>query len=167
MIAKIITIECFEKVLDPETNYEIWIRGGATQMEIQQQVNREYLVLSQLAILDPPVIPRVLGLWGGLQRDYQVWVMIMEFVGEKLEGKLGKEDKAAVVNLYERLHAAGVLHGDVRRRHMRRRREVSNPQAIRLIDFDRAIVRSQLSEGEWRESVENEMKEVINVLQFD
>ncbi|RXK37217.1 hypothetical protein M231_05507 [Tremella mesenterica] len=86
LIAKIVTIECFEEELHIETtDYDEWVRGGHTQKQIREKMRTELSTLNALTSLEPPIIPRVLGLWGGLQRGYQVWVMIMENAEESLE----------------------------------------------------------------------------------
>ncbi|EIW68138.1 hypothetical protein TREMEDRAFT_72119 [Tremella mesenterica DSM 1558] len=160
-------IECFEAELDPDKLYDMWTRGGTTQVQVQEQVKRELEVLTALSELEPPIIPQVLGLWGGLQRGYQVWMMVMEDAGDGLYGDLGEEDINAVMSLYERLHAAGFLHGDGQRRHMcRMSAKSSDPSAIRLIDFDRAVTRAQLSEEEWLEQSKNECQSVLNGLRY-
>lgn len=48
---------------------------------------------------------------------------------------------------YADLHAAGVLHGDVQWRHIRR---LGMSKALQLVDFDRAQLRSAgMSEEDW------------------
>lgn len=61
--------------------------------------------------------------------------------------------------LYAKLHAAGVLHGDVRWVHVRRR-----GTALRLIDFDRACARADYGEREWAHMCEAERGAVENML---
>ncbi|EIW66118.1 hypothetical protein TREMEDRAFT_72489 [Tremella mesenterica DSM 1558] len=101
-----------------------------------------------------------MGLWGGLQRGKEVWVLVMEDAGEELDlfnsedasvqSYVAEADRAAIVSMYDRLHENGVLHGDVQPRHWRRRLvDKSDPTAIRFIDFDRAILRSFVSEAMW------------------
>ncbi|RXK37215.1 hypothetical protein M231_05505 [Tremella mesenterica] len=92
LIGKIICIECFEEDLDPDSLYDMWIRGGTTQVQVREQVKRDFQVLTELSALDPPIIPQVLGLWGGLQRGYQVWMMVMEDAGQSLNGMLSEDD---------------------------------------------------------------------------
>lgn len=56
---------------------------------------------------------------------------------------------------YADLHAAGVLHGDVQWRHIRR---LGMSKALQLVDFDRAQLRSAgMSEEDWEVLTRMEM----------
>lgn len=85
----------------------------------------------------------------------------------------------AVLKLYEKLHAAGAVHGDIDRRHMRRGDRPPepvastgfgfpaptpvpvNPAAIRLIDFDHSTVPlGRFSNDQWETSVGLELRKV-------
>ncbi|RXK37227.1 hypothetical protein M231_05517 [Tremella mesenterica] len=165
LVGKVITIECFEKEIDPESDYDDWRRGGLSQDQVRQKVKHEYRTLMDIGRHNPPIAPQILGLWGSLQREYQVWMLIMEDAGESVEGKMSDGDAAEVFTLYDRLHSLGYLHGDVARRHIRRHGEsMSEPSAIRLIDFDRALLRSEMSDEEWTEATKAEIELVKDMI---
>ncbi|EIW68129.1 hypothetical protein TREMEDRAFT_64027 [Tremella mesenterica DSM 1558] len=92
LIGKVITIECFEVETDPMQDYDQWRRGGLSQDQVRAKVKNEYRVLVEIGKLDPPIVPRIVGLWGSLQRDFQVWMMVMEDAGEEIELSPSEED---------------------------------------------------------------------------
>ncbi|RXK39276.1 hypothetical protein M231_03496 [Tremella mesenterica] len=163
LIGKVLTIDCFEVTVTPSTKWDPTARAEISQSEAREHIRTEYQVLTKLANITPPVIPKIIGLWGGIQRGKEVWVMVMEDVGNQLNEGVGSDDshydsretnreenRTVILNLYDRLHENGILHGDVQVRHWRRRVDDRNdPSAIRLIDFDRAILRSSVPEETW------------------
>ncbi|EIW68128.1 hypothetical protein TREMEDRAFT_64026 [Tremella mesenterica DSM 1558] len=170
MVAKIVAPEAFEVTPRPHfaPRFSDFVRGGTSQRQMRQSVKSELGVYTQLNNLTPPVIPRVLGLWGGTQRGQEVWVMIMEDAGEGLSQRgiqqLSEADKDAIRSLYRRIHQSGFLHGDVQNRHICRPKRSSDPTAFRLIDFDRGRLHGELSEEEWERELEKEKEAVESLL---
>ncbi|RXK37228.1 hypothetical protein M231_05518 [Tremella mesenterica] len=170
MVAKIVAPEAFEVTPSPHfaPRFSDFVRGGTSQRQMRQSVKSELGVYTQLNNLTPPVIPRVLGLWGGTQRGQEVWVMIMEDAGEGLSQRgiqqLSEADKDAIRSLYRRIHQSGFLHGDVQNRHICRPKGSSDPTAFRLIDFDRGRLHGELSEEEWERELEKEKEAVESLL---
>lgn len=65
-------------------------------------------------------------------------------------------------DIYDELHDAGVLHGDVEWRHvLSRERSQTN---LCLIDFGRAKLRSDMSDQEWQISMKREQLSVESML---
>ncbi|RXK39274.1 hypothetical protein M231_03494 [Tremella mesenterica] len=160
LVGKILAIDCFETTitLPISTAYNPFRRAQISQSQAREHIRKDFETLSRLSEILPPVIPQIMGLWGGIQRGKEAWVVIMEDGGERVDENYPPDrleewdvaDKNAIIALYARLHDNGILHGDVQKRHWRRRREdKSDPSAIRLIDFDRAIFKSTVSEEKW------------------
>ncbi|EIW66114.1 hypothetical protein TREMEDRAFT_65963 [Tremella mesenterica DSM 1558] len=160
LIGKVLTISCFPEVLIPSDTSDPTSRAELSRAGAREHIRNEYETLSRLSKIHPPVIPQIIGLWGGIQRGREVWVMVMEDAGERLDEvyqdgiqfnthKVHEVDRSEILELYARLHRNGILHGDVQIRHWRRRMGDPAGSAIRLIDFDRAILRSSISEDLW------------------
>ncbi|RXK39279.1 hypothetical protein M231_03499 [Tremella mesenterica] len=176
LVGKVIATSCFKEVADPPSN--IWnplARARVSQAQAREHIRKEYQILSRLSEIDPPVSPKLMGLWGGIQGGKEVWIIVMEDAGERINKPEGEErsfkrikeeaDKEAILNLYARLHEQGILHGDVQMRHWCRRNEDRlDSSAIRLIDFDRAILRSSVSEEIWNKYKKREQTTLKGIL---
>ncbi|RXK37221.1 hypothetical protein M231_05511 [Tremella mesenterica] len=171
LIGKIINVECFREVV-PDVFFGHWSREGISRSTLRQNIKNELQILAQLSTLSPTLTPKVLGLWGGIQRGKEVWVMIMEDAGEEVMLD-NEKDREAIISMYTRLHQHGILHGDPEIRHWRRPSSPSessappDPSKIRMIDFDRTISKSSLTNEEWIEKTQEEMNKVHKILEFD
>lgn len=67
------------------------------------------------------------------------------------------DDSHTIRRHYEALHGAGVIHNDVSWRHILRRPDESD---LWIVDFDRAIVRSNEDDIEWYRRCASEMEQV-------
>jgi hypothetical protein len=74
--------------------------------------------------------------------------------------------RSTIIDYYNTLHRVGILHADVAVKHWLCN-ETGDPSAFRLIDFEGAIFRDELSADEWAEKVAVEMWRVENeILSF-
>ncbi|RXK37230.1 hypothetical protein M231_05520 [Tremella mesenterica] len=163
VIAKIMVPSAFPQYLDPAICYGR-SRTVFDRQTARRQVAREIEILELLSEVKPPIAPRMLGLFGGREEGLdgkegkEVWVIIMEDVGvEARQTGLNKKDKLSIIELYTRLHTLGILHGDSTDRHWLRHDKLGSKGVIKLIDFDRAILRNEVSLDVWEKKSKREM----------
>lgn len=111
-----------------------------------------------LADLQGRLVPQLRGIFGSCQSDgVQVWCVMLDDAGEEIKPSERRSNwvQKSVRKAYADLHAAGVLHGDVQWRHIRR---LGMSKALQLVDFDRAQLRSAcMSEEDWEDLTRIEM----------
>ncbi|ODN82665.1 hypothetical protein L202_00962 [Cryptococcus amylolentus CBS 6039] len=125
-----------------------------------------------LSCLQGHIVPRCFGAPRGLMYVSREWesreinFLILERVGSAVCAKdedlplLPLQTKLAICSLYEALHSVGVIHGDIKRRHIRRRADGS----LCIIDFEGA---RRVSDRAWEdEMLADEMEEVKAMLGF-
>ncbi|ODN74991.1 hypothetical protein L198_08177 [Cryptococcus wingfieldii CBS 7118] len=125
-----------------------------------------------LSCLQGHIVPRCFGAPRGLMYVSREWesreinFLILERVGSAVCAKdedlplLPEQTKLAICSLYEALHSVGVIHGDIKRRHIRQRADGS----LCIIDFEGA---RRVSDGAWEdEMLADEMEEVKAMLGF-
>ncbi|ODO07425.1 hypothetical protein L198_01004 [Cryptococcus wingfieldii CBS 7118] len=125
-----------------------------------------------LSGLQGHIVPRCFGAPRGLMYVSREWesreinFMILERVGSAVCAKdkdlplLPLQTKLAICSLYEALHSVRIIHGDIKRRHIRRRADGS----LCIIDFEGA---RRASNGAWGdEMLADEMEEVKAMLGF-
>ncbi|ODN84253.1 hypothetical protein L202_00242 [Cryptococcus amylolentus CBS 6039] len=123
-----------------------------------------------LSCLQGHIVPRCFGAPRGLMYVSREWesreinFMILERVGSAVCAKdkdlplLPLQTKLAICSLYEALHSVRIIHGDIERRHIRRRADGS----LCIIDFEGA---RRVSDGAWGdEMLADEMEEVEAML---
>lgn len=126
---------------------------------VLQSVDREAGLLRYLDKRSPGVAPRPVALWT-VAGDHVL--LATEDCGDALAADprtLDEPTKRAVVDAYRKVHAAGVVHGDVRPRHVVRDRRGS----VRLVDWEGAREVDVDSES-GRTAVEREMSDVLDML---
>ncbi|KLT43738.1 hypothetical protein CC85DRAFT_243717 [Cutaneotrichosporon oleaginosum] len=110
-----------------------------------------------LRALQGSAVPRYFGLYSGADDDGRwLYALVLERVGRAIhrrrDGGKGSweellpQQRRAVAQLYARVHDAGVVHGDMELRHIRR--ELGEKGGLRLIDFEGARHRPEGVEGE-------------------
>ena len=85
LVAKVITLEAFEKTPDPKVFYGPYSRDGLSRDRARHAIANEFMALSYISDVQSDIVPRILGLWGGVQLGKQVWVLVMEKVGEQVD----------------------------------------------------------------------------------
>ncbi|TYJ51233.1 hypothetical protein B9479_008207, partial [Cryptococcus floricola] len=123
-----------------------------------------------LSCLQGHIVPRCFGAPRGLMYVSREWesreinFLILERVGSAVCAKdeklplLPLQTKLAICSLYEALHSVRIIHGDIERRHIRRRADGS----LCIIDFEGA---RRVSDGVWEdEMLADEMEEVKAML---
>lgn len=103
--------------------------------------------------LQGTAVPRYFGLYSGADDDGRwLYALVLERVGRAIHRRrdgtkatwesLLPQQRRAVASLYTKVHAAGVVHGDIELRHVRREldgvRGVGCGGGLRLIDFEGA-----------------------------
>ncbi|WVQ78843.1 hypothetical protein IAT38_000934 [Cryptococcus sp. DSM 104549] len=141
-----------------------WPRWSS-EIAIKASENEEAMYAGPLAPLQGNVIPQRYGLFEGcLSADNRIRLMVLEDVGVFAGGKKGLKsgltlnEKRVFINHYRGLHAARVLHKDVKDRHFLRRKD----GRFALIDFEGAEVVEEGEEGDAK--LEKEMVEVRRTL---
>ncbi|WVO22914.1 uncharacterized protein IAS62_004257 [Cryptococcus decagattii] len=140
--------------------------GVFTEKEARLSIFQENRIYTDyLYDLQGEVVPGSYGLWGGRlvlgddddeeedeETSCEIWVMILEDVGEEVDvTTLSEDEKQEIVSHYREVHKAGVLHGDPDPRHWRR-----HPAGgFRIIDFDSATVLPRGKKG--RAMMEDEL----------
>jgi hypothetical protein len=100
-----------------------------------------------LRALQGSAVPRYFGLYSGADDDGRwLYALVLERVGRAIhrrrDGGKGSwaslipQQRRAVAQLYAQIHGAGVVHGDMELRHIRR--ELGERSGLRLIDFEGA-----------------------------
>lgn len=110
--------------------------GYPTRIAVEDAVDEEASILQHLANTCPHVAPRLLALWTSVA--YRHVLMAIEDCGDYIARDMRVLDdhtKQAIINLYDKLHAAGILHNDVHPRHVLR----DSKDRLRIIDFEGAL----------------------------
>lgn len=109
--------------------------GYPTRTHVLRAAEREARILYRLADDCPDVAPRLLGCWSSIAHHHLLFAT--EDCGDDIAGDLTTVDndtKRAIVQCYDRLHTAGVVHGDVHPRHVLR----DAKGRVRIVDFEGA-----------------------------
>lgn len=85
LVAKMFCVDAFPVKLDPKKWVVPYSREGMSQTDIRLNAFNEITTLGGLAAVPDVHVPRVIGLWGSLQGDKEVWVMVMEDVGPEVD----------------------------------------------------------------------------------
>ncbi|BEI85662.1 hypothetical protein CcaverHIS002_0510630 [Cutaneotrichosporon cavernicola] len=100
-----------------------------------------------LRSLQGTAVPRYYGVYSGADdKGRRLYALVLERVGRAIHRKhdggkgtwddLIPQQRRAVAQLYTKVHGAGVVHGDLELRHIRR--ELGDGGGLRLIDFEGA-----------------------------
>ncbi|KAK8858677.1 hypothetical protein IAR55_002906 [Kwoniella newhampshirensis] len=125
-------------------------------------MNEHYALSGPLAGLQGTVVPQLFGLFGSVQSaNEETWCAVLEDVGKRLPMTMKKDRtiRRIIERMYDRIHAAGVLHNDVAWRHI-----LGFGTRLRLIDFDRSIARGDMNDWYWDLACRREKDEVRAML---
>ncbi|GMK56161.1 hypothetical protein CspeluHIS016_0300010, partial [Cutaneotrichosporon spelunceum] len=118
-------------------------------------VDREKRLLRCLTERAPGIAPRPYAVW--TVNDHIL--LATEDCGNTVTTPLGDDTKREIISAYHRVHAAGVVHGDVQLRHVVRDRHGT----LRIVDWEGAYeVDTQSPAG--RAVIEREMHEVYHMM---
>jgi hypothetical protein len=134
--------------------------GYPTRTHIMRAAEREARILHHLADTCPDVAPCLFALWTSVA--YHHILMAYEDCGDELARDLRTLDddtKRSIVEIYNRLHVAGILHGDVHARHVLR----DAKGRLRIVDFEGAL-EVDVSTPKGAAAAEQEMTEVYKML---
>nr|XP_031857193.1 uncharacterized protein CI109_007388 [Kwoniella shandongensis]KAA5524265.1 hypothetical protein CI109_007388 [Kwoniella shandongensis] len=138
LVAKLVDLESFPSFSSSHDDSSSALAAAMTEVELYRH----------LSDIQGAVIPRLVNVWMGTstspwtgRKGRPAVVMLLTDVGE-YAGQWTELNRASVLDLYDQIHRRGVVHNDIRARHIRRDRD----GRLRLIDF----------EGAYRVSVESD-----------
>lgn len=154
-VVKQVDLSCLESFAEAQLGYPL-------RAHVLRAVEREVRILRYLSDELKDVAPRLLALWSSVGHHHIL--LAIEDCGDEVARDLKSVDdvtKGSIIDMYESLHEAGIVHGDVHARHIL---QDANGR-LRVIDFEGAReIDMETAAGAL--AAEQEMTEVYKMLGF-
>jgi tRNA A-37 threonylcarbamoyl transferase component Bud32 len=129
-------------------------------LKIREELLQEKRVYQKLQSLQGRIIP--LFLWYGELVRGKTIVFVTEYSGSSLPEKLNKTQVASAKTALNKIHAEGVLHGDVELRNFLLKKDTMDE--IVVIDFAFSSFREEFGDYEWETAVKKECQQLDSLL---